>query len=65
MIDPQFGHWVGMTEEPQVIKQPVYEWECVLMPGVIRSVEKGRAPNWFHRKMQEIAFGFKWRRVKR
>lgn len=21
---------------------------------------KGNEPNWFHRKMQELAFGFKW-----
>jgi hypothetical protein len=23
---------------------------------------KGQEPNWFHRKMQELCFGFQWRK---
>ena len=25
---------------------------------------KGTEPNWFHRKMQELCFGFQWRKIK-
>jgi hypothetical protein len=26
-------------------------------------VEEGNEPNWFHRKMQELCFGFKWEKI--
>jgi hypothetical protein len=45
------------------------EWECVVFgdvgaeyPLVVFTPLKGQAPNWFHRKMQELCFGFKWRK---
>jgi hypothetical protein len=25
--------------------------------------DKGEEPNWFHRKMQELVLGFKWRKL--
>jgi hypothetical protein len=27
--------------------------------------KKGDEPNWFHRWMQRVAFGFRWERVKK
>lgn len=37
-----------------------YGWRCKLMTGVVWQPPKGKAPNWFHRKMQELFFGVKW-----
>lgn len=46
-----------------IIKMPEYsDWTCRVSPGVIYRPEKGREPNWFHRKMQYLVFGFKWER---
>lgn len=44
------------------------DWECVVISNgqwstTFRPV-KGSEPNWFHRKMQELCFGVKWRKVK-
>lgn len=45
------------------------EWECVVVgfrtktPLIYRPSE-GNVPNWFHRKMQELCFGVKWRRTR-
>lgn len=42
--------------------------ECIVFsksPGTMAiRVEKGCTPNWFHRKMQELIFGVKWRTVR-
>lgn len=46
------------------IKQPKYGWKCNLTRNTYWMVEEGMEPNWFHRKMQEPCFGFKWERVK-
>lgn len=32
--------------------------------AVVYYPNKGQVPNWFHRKMQELCFGFQWRKVK-
>ena len=48
------------------------DWHCYLFgdadrpgPGSVVLVPvEGNEPNWFHRKMQELCFGFKWRKVK-
>ena len=45
------------------ISPPVYEWKLELCHGTFWCVEKGKAPNWFHRKMQELLLGFKWRKI--
>jgi hypothetical protein len=46
-------------------------WQCFLLGdrktfegSVVWRPVKGSEPNWFHRKMQELCFGFKWRKVK-
>lgn len=46
------------------------EWRVWLMGDFGKSVHgaivyqpnKGQEPNWFHRKMQELCFGFQWRK---
>ena len=48
------------------------DWQCYLFgdadrpgPGSVVLVPfEGNEPNWFHRKMQELCFGFKWRKSK-
>ena len=43
------------------------DWQCRLIDGpngVTYTPTKGNEPNWFHRKMQELCFGFKWRKKK-
>ena len=41
------------------------KWQCHLTEGpygLTLTVAEGKEPNWFHRKMQELCFGFKWRK---
>lgn len=40
------------------------EWSVNVLSNVVYTPEKGKEPNWFHRKMQELCFGFKWHRTK-
>ena len=53
------------------IKQPEKsEWRVWLMGdygksphgAIVYQPNKGQEPNWFHRKMQELCFGFQWRK---
>ena len=37
-----------------------YGWRCQLMDKVLWQSPEGKAPKWFHRKMQELVFGVKW-----
>jgi hypothetical protein len=30
--------------------------------AIVYNPVKGQEPNWFHRKMQELCFGFQWRK---
>lgn len=41
------------------------EYECHIFNGLIFIPKKGCEPNWFHMKMQELCFGFKWRKRKK
>jgi len=50
-------------EGPHPLQIPVYGWKVWLMKDTCRSVEKGKEPNWFHRKMQTLCFGFKWEKL--
>ena len=62
--------------EPAINTPPEYhfaipkrsEWRCSLFgqgdDGIVYQPLMGREPNWFHRWMQRLAFGFKWERVK-
>lgn len=45
----------------QIWQSPVYEWK-VLIGQLTIMVEKGKEPNAFNRFMQELVFGFKWRK---
>lgn len=41
------------------------DWQCQLFGnerGIVYTPIEGNEPNWFHRKMQELCFGFKWRK---
>ena len=43
------------------------DWQCEVIggpTGLVLVPTKGNEPNWFHRKMQELCFGFKWRKGK-
>lgn len=59
----------GTTIKIQPMPGPS-EWQCYLSgkPGdmwcTVYRPNKGQEPNWFHRKMQELAFGIKWRKTK-
>lgn len=47
------------------------EWRVWLMGdygisqhgAIVYQPNKGQEPNWFHRKMQELCFGFQWRKI--
>lgn len=36
------------------------EWKCYLTGDMVLVPSKGNHPNWFHRQMQRLCFGFKW-----
>ena len=38
------------------------EWECELSPMTIFTPLDGCEPNWFHRWMHRVFFGFRWQR---
>lgn len=42
-------------------------WQCQVIGGpmgIVFTPAEGSEPNWFHRKMQELCFGFKWKKLK-
>jgi hypothetical protein len=64
-------HNLHLPEEPNCIKLNTINipkpsnWECRLIDGpmgVTYVPTEGSVPNWFHRKMQQLCFGFKWRK---
>lgn len=41
------------------------DWYCEILGTELRYYPRNESvPNWFHRKMQELCFGFKWKRVR-
>lgn len=36
------------------------DWQCHVSANFVLVPLKGKEPNWFHRKMQTLCFGFKW-----
>ena len=40
------------------------KWTVELVGNTFYTPDEGKEPNWFHRKMQELAFGFKWGKSK-
>lgn len=73
MMDDSDGGWIAPdTLIHMRIGQPEKsEWAVWLMgdygsgqPGaIVYNPNKGQVPNWFHRKMQELCFGFQWRKT--
>jgi hypothetical protein len=53
----------GITES-FIIKQPEKSEWTLHCANIIYTPDKGKEPNWFHRKMQELILGFKWRKNK-
>ena len=51
------------TYDQMTFKTPKYTWKCQIHPGTHWMVEEGKEPNWFHRKMQQLCFGFKWEKI--
>jgi len=37
-------------------------WTVELIGNVFFTPDEGKEPNWLHRKMHELVFGFKWRK---
>jgi hypothetical protein len=58
MIDNLRRDWIVNT-----VKNPKYKWKCQILKNSWWMVEEGNEPNWFHRKMQELCFGFKWEKI--
>lgn len=72
-VDTNDGAWIA----PETLMHMSFgqpgrsEWKVWLMgdhgsglPGaIVYHPIKGREPNWFHRKMQELCFGFQWRKI--
>jgi len=63
---------VSESLDMHVIKLPEKsEWKVWLMGdygkcqhgAIVYQPNKGMEPNWFHRKMQELCFGFQWRKI--
>jgi hypothetical protein len=53
----------NLNIELMTVKTPAYPWKCTLVSGTYLSVQEGQQPNWFHRKMQQLCFGFKWEKI--
>jgi len=45
-----------------MLKPASDEWEAVIFGDITFTPIKGGEPNWFHRYMQQLAFGIVWRR---
>ena len=68
-INEDFGYYVIEESKIKSLDKPpvASDWQCHLIDGpngLILTPTKGNEPNWFHRKMQELCFGFKWRKKK-
>lgn len=51
-----------MDEQSILISGPKSSnWSCY-MADIIWTPAEGKEPNWFHRLMQELILGFKWRK---
>jgi hypothetical protein len=46
-----------------IVKPEPSEWVCRITRDLTLHPNKGNEPNWFHRWMQRLAFGFKWERA--
>jgi hypothetical protein len=70
--DGEWGWTAKEMPDNLVFKLPEKsEWKVWLMGdykkkglygAIVYHPIKGQEPNWFHRKMQELCFGFQWRK---
>ena len=70
-FEPELSWYTQGMPEVEIIKLPEKsEWRVWLMGdygksphgAIVYQPNKGQEPNWFHRKMQELCFGFQWRK---
>ena len=54
------SHYKNEAFEFHHLNVPDYEWECHINQNFVLNVEKGKAPNAFHRFMQKLILGFRW-----
>lgn len=73
-IDEDDGTWYAKEMPEALLYKPPEksEWKVWLMGdhkekgsygAIVYHPNKGQEPNWFHRKMQELCFGFQWRKL--
>lgn len=55
--DPGKVRWFAFAQEGSA-------WSCWLTESTVWTPPKGEEPNTFHRFMQRLCFGVKWRRTK-
>jgi hypothetical protein len=72
-INEDNGIWYAKEMPEALLYKPPEksEWKVWLMGdhkekgrygAIVYHPNKGQEPNWFHRKMQELCFGFQWRK---
>lgn len=62
IADANSSYFIAVSSMPKASK-----WRCTFIGGPngpVYNPSEGNEPNWFHRKMQELCFGFKWRKTK-
>lgn len=62
VADANSVYFTAVSSMPKASK-----WQCTFISGPngpVYNPSEGNEPNWFHRKMQELFFGFKWRKSK-
>ncbi|CAB5220621.1 hypothetical protein UFOVP245_4 [uncultured Caudovirales phage] len=52
-LTPNTASFTIVTPEPS-------GWKCYITHNMVLVPDKGKHPNWFHRQMQRLCFGFKW-----
>lgn len=50
-------------EQYRFVQVPKYAWKVQMGGNYGLTIMHETAPNWFHRKMQELILGFKWSRL--
>lgn len=58
---------ISNDADMEILNQPIHsDWHCELFgcgQAITLNPEKGKEPNWFHRKMQELCFGNYWYKI--
>ncbi len=53
--------WVLTSEYNINLANDASDWTMTFCENIQYTPEEGKEPNWFHRKMQELCFGVKWK----